>query len=481
LPPGTFALSFVLLSAFPRTQFLLFRGALLGLCVFLAQCTSYQPLSLDDGQPAIDTLGRVEIDPRAMPTAALQAYRFDSSDGLDMTEVAMVAVTRNPDLRLARDDLGIARAQAFSAGLLPDPQIGIESDYPAPGPAGATRAFTYGLSIDMMAILQRGDNQHAADATVAKTDLGLLWQEWQVIAQARQLYLKAVYADEVMPLLVRQRELSAGRYQRIAAAVGAHDQPADVLSVALTAMQDADKQLADAQRQRVQTRHDLNALLGIVPAVELPLAGPAAVAPVDPHVVEEALHQLARQRPDLLALEAGYTAQQAKYRGAILGQFPNLTVGFVRTRDTSNVYTSGFQVNLSLPVFNRNRGNIEIEQATRGRLHDEYQNRLAQAQSDVDRLLADTAVLGRQLAGAQAALPLLDQAARMAQQAYDRHDLAIGAYTDAQTAALAKRIEAETLSESLAEQRIALQALLGDGIPADLQPDLTYTTTHADS
>ena len=454
---------------------------LLGLCILLAQCTSYQPLSLDDGQPAIDTLGRVEIDPRAMPTSELQAYRFDPSDGLDMTEVAMVAVTRNPDLRLSRDDLGIARAQAFSAGLLPDPQIGVESDYPAPGPAGAARAFTYGLSIDVMAILQRGDNLHAANATVARTDLGLLWQEWQVVAQARQLFVKAVYTDALMPLLVRQRDLNAERYRRMAIAVAARDQPADVLSGALSAMQDAGKQLADAQRQRVQTRHDLNALLGLAPAIEVPLTGPAAPAPLDPHAVEAALHELPRRRPDLLALEAGYAAQQAKYRGAILGQFPNLTIGFVRTRDTSNVYTSGFQVNLSLPVFNRNRGNIEIEAATRGRLHDEYQNRLAQAQSDVDRLLADTQVLERQFAAAQAALPPLDRAAQAARQAYDRHDLALGAYTDAQSAALSKRIDAETLGESLAEQRIALQALLGDVVPAARQPDLTYTTTHADS
>lgn len=314
------------------------------------------------GTAVIDSLGRVEIDPRAMPTAELQAYRFDPSDGLDTTEVAMLAVAHNPDLRLARDDLGIARAQAFAAGLLPDPQVGIESDYPAPGPAGATRAFTYGLSIDMMAILQRGDNLRAADATAAKTDLGLLWQEWQVIAQARQLFAKAVYLDEVMPLFTRQHDLNAARYRRVAAAFAVHEQQADSLGAALIAMQDADKQLADTQRQRVQVRHDLNALLGVAPSVDLPLTASSTPAPVDPHAVEDALHELPRRRPDLLALEAGYAAQEAKYRGAILAQFPNLTVGFVRTRDTSNVYTSGFQVNLSLPIFNRNRGNVEIEQ-----------------------------------------------------------------------------------------------------------------------
>jgi outer membrane protein TolC len=452
------------------------RVILAVVCLLLTHCASYQPESLDDAQATIDSLGRVQIDPHAMPTPELAAYRFDPSDGLDMTEVAMLAVANNPDLRLSRDDLGIAHAQAFSAGLLPDPQLGLESDYPAPAFAGATRAFIYGLNIDVMAILQRGNNQRSADATVAKTDLGLLWQEWQVIAQARELFVKARFEDQVMPLLKRQQTLSAERYRHIGAAVASRDQTGDALTAALISTQDADKQLTDAQRQRVQTRHDLNALLGVAPTLELPLvSSPSASAPVDLATVQAALRDLPRRRPDLLALEAGYAAQQSKYRGAILGQFPMLNVGFVRSRDTSDVYTSGFQISMTLPTFNRNRGNIEVEQATRGRLHDEYQNRLAQAQSDVDRLLADTTVLEQQLMTVFAALRHLSEAADAAQQAYDRRDLAIGAYTDAQTAALGKQIEAATLRESLDEQGIALRALLGDTLPAAQAPDLSFT------
>ncbi|MFP3693402.1 TolC family protein, partial [Burkholderia sp. SIMBA_048] len=77
-----------------------------------------------------DTLGRLQIDPAKMPLPELAAQRFDPSDGFDIEEVAMLAVANNPDLKLARDDLGIAQAQAFSAGLLPDPQIAVSSDYP---------------------------------------------------------------------------------------------------------------------------------------------------------------------------------------------------------------------------------------------------------------------------------------------------------------------------------------------------------------
>ena len=51
----------------------------------------------------------------------------------------MLAVANNPDLRVARDDAGVARAQAFAAGLLPDPQISLSADHPAGNVAGRER------------------------------------------------------------------------------------------------------------------------------------------------------------------------------------------------------------------------------------------------------------------------------------------------------------------------------------------------------
>jgi outer membrane protein TolC len=215
----------------------------------------------------------------------------------------------------------------------------------------------------------------------------------------------------------------------------------------------------------LQSRHDLNALLGIAPDIDLPLSGQAQVAPVDTATLTAALAALPQRRPDLIALQAGYEAQEQKYRAAILNQFPSLSVGFTRQRDTSEIYTSGFAINLSLPVFNRNRGNIAIEQATRQRLADEYQSRLNSARADIAHLQADGALAARQLGEDEAALPEVDRAAANARDAYAAHDIAIGQYVDAQSAALARRVDAATAREALAEQRIALEALLGSAIP----------------
>jgi outer membrane protein TolC len=184
------------------------------------------------------------------------------------------------------------------------------------------------------------------------------------------------------------------------------------------------------------------------------------------------------RRPDLIALKAGYEAQEQKYRAAVLNQFPSLSVGFVRARDTSEIYTSGFQVNLSLPIFNRNRGNVAIEQATRQRLGDEYQTRLNSAYADIAHLRANSVILTAQLAISETMLPELEHNAQLAQQAYAAHDIVLGQYVDAQSAALTRRVDVATLDEALAEQRIGLQALLGSAIP---DPDSPATSDPSDT
>lgn len=458
--------------------------AVVPVCAMLMSgCAWYhrEPLAPQATSTSARSLDRIRIEPSRMPLPELAAHRFDPSDGFDIDEIAMLAVANNPDLKLTRDDLGIARAQAYSAGLLPDPQLSVSSDYP--GASGTTRAFNYGLSIDVMAIVLRSANKQSADATVAKTDLGLLWQEWQVVAQARQLFIRTRFQQDTMPLLREQRDLSRTRYERMADARRDGNLTEDTLTAALTSYSDARKQYTDATRAAEQTHHDLNTLLGLAPDVQLQLQIPPgnseAAAALADTTLDAALADLAARRPDLIALQAGYEAQEQKYRAAILSQFPSLSVGFVRARDTSNIYTSGFQINLSLPIFNRNQGNVAIEHATRQRLRDEYQTRLNQAYADVAHLRADNAMLTQQLQETGAALPDVDVAAQHAAAAYAEHDLTLGAYTDAQSAALIKRVDVATLRESLDEQRIGLQAVLGSAIPNAFISAQTYTDTHA--
>ncbi len=437
------------------------RSSLLTLSVLLGGCASYQPLTLPEIDALTHDVTQLKVDASTMPEASLASHRFDPSDGFDMTEVAMLAVVNSPDLRLARADAGVTRAQAFSAGLLPDPQLALTRESVLGSPAGATVAFTAGLTVDIAALLAHSATQGAADAEARKSSLDLLWQEWQTVAKARLLFVKLDAIAQSQAVLGQQRTLLRGRLDEAKSAVERGLITNDAATPQLTAYEDANRQWNDQERQRNQAQHDLSTLVGTAPEVPLTLVGSSDVAEMDDAQVRSAIAESPRRRPDLLALLAGLEAQDDRYRGALRAQFPAITFGPTRGRDTSNVNTAGFSLGISLPLFNRNRGNIAIESATREKLRIDYQQRLNTTAIESHRLLNEQAILRRQIAEIDASLPALVQAAGRAGQAYAAHNIEALTLTNIEGALLARRLEQIAARQALQEQAIALQALLG--------------------
>lgn len=403
----------------------------------------------------------------------LATHRFDPSDGLDVTEVAMLAVANSPALKVKRDDLGIARAQAFAAGLLPDPQLSLGEDFPRHASAGLTTAFNLGLSEDITALLTRSSRQAVARSQSDKVNLDLLWAEWQTVAQARLLF------DEVLNLRAQAQRLAAEQAalatvdQYIQAALRAGNLTYDSASAGLNAGADVRKRLADNAIVLHQAQSDLHLLLGLASAAPLALAGAPYRAAPTPAQVAQALNELPARRPDLLALKAGYQSQQAKLRAAVLAQFPALTIGFNTARDTSAIYTNGFTVGITLPLFDRNRGNIAIEKATRQQLKDDYAARVLGTRSDMQRLLADLATLDQHRISLTAHAQQLDAALRAAERTWHAGLLVWPTYLAIRSNALSADLDLLAVQQEQARQSIALEALLGN---TDIHPVSTQAS-----
>lgn len=432
----------------------------------LAACAGYTPQPLHTGAEPTASPSSPQVDAARMPMPSLRAHRFDPSDGLDITETAMLAVANNPELRLARDDAHIARSQAFSAGLLPDPQIALSGDHPTGNVPGSNiDAFGLGISYDINALFRRSAEKASAQAAQSKAELELLWKEWQTVAQARLLFVRTLFGERSLALLEEERALFADRQARMQRAFDAGNLTADVIATNNAELAGSDQKIDDGQRKLAQNRHELNALLGLGAGAHPRLVGDADIPAIDAAAVRALLADLPRRRPDLLALEAGYRSQEEKYRSALLGQFPALNIGFNRARDTSGIYTDGFALSLSLPLLNGNRGNIAIEKATRKRLHDEYQGRLAAAQSEIDAILEDRVLAEHQLQAVRAAAKELARLVERSQSAYSAGNLDVMAYAIQRDALLSKRLEQLGLEQALLEQLVTLQSLLGGEIP----------------
>ncbi len=436
-----------------------------GFCIGLSACTIYKPLPLNQDSLFLNDVSHVSVDRSALSLPELRDHPFDPSDGLDMTEVAMLAVANSPDLRIARDQTKISHAQAFAAGLLPDPQLALSRDIPVNKELDLTKAFSVGLSYDLGALISYASNRKAAEEAAHQADLDLLWQEWQIVAQARLLFSRLLTQQKVMALLQSSRSISAARYEQMQRALARGNVTADTANTDLATLQTTQTSLHDMEQQIQKSRNDLNALLGLKAEVELKLVDDEQLPQLDVSAVQQALQHLDSRRPDLLALHAGYESQEAKFRQAVLAQFPALNLSLGRARDTSDIYTKNLGLTLSLPIFNRNRGNIAIEQATRQRLHDEYQLRLNAAENEVNGILMTQEILERQLDEASQGEVVLKQAATHAESAYQSRAIDSLAYSNLRNAWLAKQVEIANLRQTLIEQRIALLTLMGGELP----------------
>lgn len=432
----------------------------------LSGCATYQPLPLQTKPQSPVEIPHLVVQSTTMPLPELAVHTFDPSDGLDMAEVAMLAVVNNPQLKIFRDDAGVSHAQAFAAGLLPDPQLSLTRDFPTNGSSVNTSAFNLGLSYDVNALLTHSAAKNAAEATERQTDLNLLWQEWQVVGQARLLFVRNLSQQKLLTVLHGEHNLLSSRYERTQHALAQGNLTIDAANADLAALQTLETTINDLSRQINANHHDLNALLGLAPNLILRLVGDTQLQSLDETKVRANMESIGERRPDLLALQAGYESQEQRFRQSVLAQFPVLNVGLTRTRDTSGLYSQGFGITLGLPIFNGNRGNIAIERATRQRLHDEYQMRLNSSVADISLLLEDQKVLQAQLQSVEAGVEVLSHAAANAQNAFNVGNIDALAYTNLRTAWLAKQAETIVLQQTILEQRVALLTLIGGELPA---------------
>jgi outer membrane protein TolC len=424
-----------------------------------AGCAVYHPLPISRDAPR--SLATLSVPASTLLAGGLATHAFDPTDGLDAIEVAMLAVAQSPDLKIQRAQAHAVRAQAFAAGLLPDPVIGLSRDRPGAGQPGASTAYSRTISWDVGNLVTLASRRTAANRTDEQVDLSLLWSEWQTIAEARLRFARVQSSRQLVARLAAEADALRPLAPRLEAALQRGTVSFDVASTGLTAASDVERQYSEARNTLAMQEHDLRELLALPVDEPLVLVGDVDLPSVDDASLQSLIDVLPRQRPDLRALELGYGAEEARMRAAILGQFPAVNVGVSHSRDNSDITSSGIAVSISLPLFDRNRGAIAIERATREQLHAEYAQRMLTARGDLARLRdARRILVDRELQLAPLAAALGEKA-QHAVGSYERGLLEWTTYLALHQSALAAATELINLRETLAETRIGIATLTG--------------------
>jgi CRISPR system Cascade subunit CasA len=280
-------------------------------------------------------------------------------------ELLAVALADNPQLAVARAEVGSSLAHQITAGEIPNPTLELQSEY-----ALHDTPWLYGIAFELplrSPTLRRLEISRAQIATRRERWqlMGTTWavrrkltaslSEWQS-ARRRGTLLDALIGDQKELLRQQRARVQAGE-----------DAPATLVAVQDALLQ-AQQQRGEARADAQAAQSDAAAALGLPPQaldglrLDWPRWGTPPV--VDAESLRAARTRALLSRGDLSAAINDYAAAENRLRQAIARQYPQITLmpGYYWDH---GVHKFPFAVGLTLPLFNRNRG--EIAEARAGR------------------------------------------------------------------------------------------------------------------
>lgn len=425
----------------------------------LAACAAYHPSELPVTPAPDPTLASLTAEAVRLNLGDPASMPVDLSGALTPDQLGLIAVVANPDIRAQRARLGVAEAQVFDAGLLPDPQFSFSLDHPVSG-EGLVDAVAAGLGLDVSSLYARSIKRRGARATRDQVRLDVAWQEWQLAGKARLQSARILGLERSLELARRSAGLADSALERTLRAVARGDLSASDLEARRLAAADAGDRVRTVERDLQAARFELNAALGLSPDYRIVLQEAPPVGRAAPEA-QSLIQRAYERRLDLAALRAGYAAQDANLRSALLMQYPRLNLSLNAARDTGAVRTNGLAVSFDLPLWNRNRGAVALEEATREQLRAEYEARLFAMRSEIAALVGAYDISVRQRDDLAAQVGPLRQSVEAFERAGARGDVASITAETARQALTDKEIALAALDQALAEQWTALELASG--------------------
>lgn len=370
---------------------------LAAVATLLGSCASYHPRPLVPEAELTKlraiTLDGLRIEHARPGLAEAGPIAFDPSDGLDEAELVGVALTLNPTLRSKRFKIGEAQALLITAGLWPNPQLGVAVRRGIEGPSGLAVEMDYFFGV--LRPLLRPDERDAlegfAQAKLETTRAEIAAEELRLATEVKRARLSVLATEQVMQLLeqeatLRDNAVDLVRRQR---ELG----EANEMKVVLVELDHATLQraLRDARADHDRLRRELNQLIGLPPTYELHLSEsgrPLSFTLYDELGDEEVERRMLAGRFDLRSKAAEYDLAEQELRLAVAQQSPSLGIGPSVRTETNGDRSSGLAASVEIPIRARNQGAIAEKTAARERVRAEYVAALHDARARAFEALA---------------------------------------------------------------------------------------------
>lgn len=336
------------------------------------------PITLPPQQPGANAdARRAAIDKLypAMPPvpAAVPIQPGPKSQPLTLSDLEQLAYAQSPAIRQAAADLQSARGAAIQAGAYPNPHVGYEADNIGTGNTAGYQGMNYSQEIATGGKLQLA--RSAAEVDVSNAQVALRRTQSEIATQLRTRYFAVLVALERMRVNQALAEFTANVYRvQIERVKVGEAAPYEPLQLRVLAIQ-AQAALVQAQHDYLSAWRQLAATLSTPDMAPTQLAGRVdqAAPKLDYQAV---LRQVLSQHTNLITANNDLTRAQYQLRLAkVTPWVPNIdTSGAVQKDNTTAPYntTVNVQVGATIPLWDRNRGNILSAEAAICRARQEY-------------------------------------------------------------------------------------------------------------
>jgi cobalt-zinc-cadmium efflux system outer membrane protein len=288
---------------------------------------------------------------------------------MDLSQFESYALANNPTLKEANLLVQKSAGLAQQAGLLPNPSIGYQGEQIRGGSYGGGEQ---GAFVQQTFVLggKLGLRRNVYEQQRISEQIGVQEQRYRILGELRGQFYAALAAQETVKLrecLLRLADNTVETAHQLAN-VGQADAP-DVLQSEVEAEQAKGDYIA-AERMFLQQFSVLASVTGKSDLQPAPLKGALETYPaID---ADRALDQLIQNNPAIKLAEQNVAIAEAQLKSAKRERVPDLTVhagvqnNFEPLGGTTNkpVGVQGFATaGITLPLFNRNQGNVIAEEA----------------------------------------------------------------------------------------------------------------------
>ncbi len=293
----------------------------------------------------LGSLSNAEGDSRSFSLADLEAIAYDN----------------NPTLSLSAARMDAARGRQLQAGRYPNPVIGyhateVGNRNTAGGQGGfiGQRYVTAGkLKLD----------QAIAGSEVDEAHFRMHAQEQKVLNDVRLRFYDAIIAQRRVELSRELAQIGSNLVKATEKLLQSHRGTENDLLQAQIREEQAQILLDDDRNQELETWRRLAAVIGLPTMVAAPLSGQLGSNP--PELDWETCYaKILGGNPELDAARARIERESSAIRRAELELIPNLDFFLsLRHHNVTSDDVANVQVGIPIPLFDRNRGNIQSAKA----------------------------------------------------------------------------------------------------------------------